>query len=166
MQRTFSYALLITCFLLAVSCKSHYISTSVNTQNLFVSDKVTQLDSQVVRMYLPFKNQIEKDMKRVIAFSEIEMIKKKPESNLTNFLADLLLEEGIAVTQKNGLDAEPVVSYLNYGGIRTFLPKGDISVENIFELMPFENEMVYLQLSGSQLQEFFNIVAEKGGITL
>ncbi|HSM46583.1 MAG TPA: 5'-nucleotidase C-terminal domain-containing protein, partial [Draconibacterium sp.] len=48
----------------------------------------------------------------------------------------------------------------------TWLPKGDITVGKIFELMPFENEMVFIQLTGEQLQQFYDIVAAKGGESL
>jgi 2',3'-cyclic-nucleotide 2'-phosphodiesterase (5'-nucleotidase family) len=102
-------------------------------------------------------------MGRVISFSEKEMVKGKPESGLTNLLADLLLEEGQKEAVRMNLHIEPVVSFFNYGGIRTWLPKGDITVGKIFELMPFENEMVFIQLTGEQLQQFYDIVAENGG---
>ncbi len=102
-------------------------------------------------------------MSKVISVSETEMVKDKPESSLTNFLADLLLAEGKEETKKSGLDFQPDISYFNYGGIRTSLPEGELTVGKIYELMPFENEMVFLKLSGSQLQEFLNAVAEKGG---
>ncbi|MCF6357227.1 MAG: 5'-nucleotidase C-terminal domain-containing protein [Draconibacterium sp.] len=105
-------------------------------------------------------------MNRVISTSEKEMVKKRPESLLTNFLADLLLEEAKIDAETNNSEINPTISYFNYGGIRTFLPKGEITVGKIFELMPFENEMVYLQLTGNQIQEFLNQIAEKGGISI
>jgi 2',3'-cyclic-nucleotide 2'-phosphodiesterase (5'-nucleotidase family) len=154
---------LITCLLLILSCKSSFVSTSVNTQNIAVAANINPIDSQLVQMYLPFKNRIDKDMVRVISYSENEMVKGKPESGLTNLLSDLLLEEGQKSATLNNLQIKPVVSYFNYGGIRTSLPKGEITVGKIFELMPFENEMVFIQLTGEQLQQFFDIVAGKGG---
>jgi len=163
MVRSFSYSLLITCVLLIFSCKSTFVSTEVKTQNLTVTDSLIPLDSQLVRLYLPYKNILEKDMGRVISISEKEMIKDKPESELTNLLADLLLAEGQMEAMRNHLEIKPVVSFFNYGGIRTSLPKGDITVGKIFEIMPFENEMVFIQLTGEQLQQFYNALAEKGG---
>lgn len=163
MIRSFSYSLLITWFLIALSCKSTYISTGVKTQNLTVSENANPLDSQLVFLYLPYKNILEKDMGRVISISEKEMVKGKPESGLTNLLADLLLEEGQKEAVRMNLQIEPVVSFVNYGGIRTWLPKGEITVGKIFELMPFENEMVFIQLAGEQLQQFYDIIAENGG---
>ncbi len=163
MVRSFSYTLLITCFVLILSCKTTFVSTEVKTQNISVTDDINPLDSQLVRLYLPYKNILEKDMGRVIAYSEKEMVKNKPESGLTNLLSDLLLEEGQKEALRSNLHFNPVVSYFNYGGIRTWLPKGDITVGKIFELMPFENEMVFIHLTGEQLQQFYDIVAAKGG---
>lgn len=163
MQRNFSYTLLITWILFTISCKTNFVSTSSQGQNISVSSDVTTTDSQLVELYLPYKFILEKDMKRVISFSNEEMTKNKPESNLTNFLADLLLEESTKEAIENEFEIKPSISYFNYGGIRTFLPKGDISVENIFELMPFENELVYLKLNGKQIKVFLDHVAEGGG---
>ncbi len=163
MLRSFSYSLLITCFLLTTSCKTNFVPTSFETQNISVSSNDNQLDSQVVQIYLPFKNDLEKDMGRVISISDKEMAKQRPESYLTIFLADMLLTEAKIEAETGNLNLAPTISYLNYGGIRTFLPEGKITVGNIFELMPFENEMVYLELSGAQIQEFLNYIADKGG---
>lgn len=163
MQRSFTYTLLITCVLLLGACKTQYQPVSFQTQNIAVSDSLNVLDNQVVHLYSPYKNIIEKDMNRVISISEKEMIKDKPESSLTNFLADLLLEEGKKYTKDEGLLFTPSVSFFNYGGIRTFIPSGEITVGKIFELMPFENEMVFIRLKGSQIKEFLDVVAAKGG---
>jgi 2',3'-cyclic-nucleotide 2'-phosphodiesterase (5'-nucleotidase family) len=163
MQRSFSYILLITWFFLFWNCKNQYVISTTENKNLVVSDSVIPLDSQLVSLYLPYKNKLEKDMSRIIAVTSEEMVKDKPESNLTNFLADLLLAEGITIATELGENIRPSISYYNYGGIRTFLPEGEITVGKIFELMPFENELVFLELSGEQIQEFLNIIAEKGG---
>ncbi|TNF39477.1 MAG: hypothetical protein EP310_10490 [Bacteroidetes bacterium] len=163
MNRHFSKLLLITWVICIISCKPNLVLTDVKTTNLMVAEKESALDSQIVFQYLPYKRILEKDMKRVISYSEKEMVKGKPESGLTNLLADLLLEEGQKEAVRMNLQIEPVVSFFNYGGIRTWLPKGEITVGKIFELMPFENEMVFIQLTGEQLQQFYDIVAENGG---
>ncbi len=163
MRRTFSYTLLITCFFLATACKTQYVQTSTENRNMIVADTIIPIDSQIVYMYLPYKQKLEKNISRVISVTREEMAKDKPESNLTNFLGDLLLAEGKKTAGENGEQIEPDISYFNYGGIRTFLPKGEITVGKIFELMPFDNEMVFLKLTGNQVQEFLNGIAAKGG---
>lgn len=163
MVRSFSYTLLITWILLSVSCKTNNTVVKTNTQNISVPENANPIDSQVVQLYLPYKKILEKDMERVISRSEVNLVKQKPESGLTNLLADLLLNEGQNFVKENNLKINPEVSFFNYGGIRTSLPKGEITVGKIFELMPFENEMVFIQLTGAQLQQFFDIVAKFGG---
>jgi 2',3'-cyclic-nucleotide 2'-phosphodiesterase (5'-nucleotidase family) len=155
--------LLITWLFAFGACKTHYIQTDVNGSNVVVSDSIIQPDSQLVQIYLPYKKLLEKDMSRVLAVNKKEMVKGKPESKLTNFLADLLLEEGQKVLQQSGKDYQVDISYFNYGGIRTYLPEGEITVGKIYELMPFENELVFLKLNGNQIREFLNMVASKGG---
>lgn len=163
MNRHFSKLLLITWVIIIFSCKPNLVLTDVKTKNLTVAENTSPLDGQIVLQYLPYKKILEKDMQRVISFSEKEMVKGKPESGLTNLLADLVLDEAQKEAVRMNLQIEPVVSFFNYGGIRTWLPKGEITVGKIFELMPFENEMVFIQLTGEQLQQFYDIVAAKGG---
>ncbi len=163
MQRSITYPLLITWFLLLGSCKTYYVHSNIENRNLIVSDSLIPADSQLIKMYMPYKLELEKDMNRIISVTAEEMIKNKPESNLTNFLADLLLEEGKRISADLNRHFEPDISFYNYGGIRTFLPKGEITVGKVFELMPFENELVFLKLTGKQVQEFLNQIAEKGG---
>lgn len=163
MRQTISHLLLITCFILLFSCKTPFVQKSYEISNISISEKVSYIDSSVVQLYAPYKKILEKDMNRVLAISEYELVKNKPESLLTNFLADLLLAKGADFTQEQGMDIIPEVSFFNYGGIRSSLPKGEINVGNAYELMPFENEMVFLKLKGEHMQAFLNYVAERGG---
>lgn len=163
MRQSFSYILLITWVMIAFSCKTHFIQKNYDTQNFSVSEEISTLDSSVVKLYLPYKNILEKDMDRVISYSNVEMTKDKPESYLTNFLSDLMVAQGARIAREQNQGLVPSISFFNYGGIRSTLPKGAITVGNIFELMPFENEMVFLQLEGTQVQTFLNYVAAKGG---
>ena len=162
MNRYFTITLLITLSTTLFSCRTTFVSLSSYARNINVTNSILVPSVKMINIYTPFMNVLEKDMVRVISFSTIEMEKGKPESTLTNFLADLLLEEGRKEANRRGIN-EPDISYFNYGGIRTSLPKGEITVGKVFELMPFENEMVLLALNGKQVQEFCDIIAFKGG---
>jgi 2',3'-cyclic-nucleotide 2'-phosphodiesterase (5'-nucleotidase family) len=153
---------LITYILLSTACKSVYVA-STSFQNTSVDEQINTIDSNIVSVYSPYKSKLDSDMNRVISVCETNMVKNKPESGLTNLLADLLLEEGKTESDKYNFQIVPEVSFFNYGGIRTGLPKGNITVGKAFELMPFENEMVFIQLTGMQLQQFCDLIAESGG---
>ncbi len=64
------------------------------------------------------------------------------ESNLGQWEAD-------AVRAKVGTD----ITFLNSGGIRKDLPKGDITVGDIWEINPFGNTIVTFNISGKGLKE-------------
>ena len=52
---------------------------------------------------------------------------------------------------------------VNRGGLRVPIPKGEIKVQNMFELMPFENEIVFLKMSGVEMRRFIDHMASRGG---
>ena len=54
------------------------------------------------------------------------------------------------------------ICLLNSGGIRSILPKGNITARNAFEIMPFENSMVVIALKGTQIIEMVDfLIADK-----
>ena len=48
---------------------------------------------------------------------------------------------------------------LNWGGIRRSFTAGDLTVKNVFELMPFENEVVVVTLSGEKVLEMVRFMS-------
>ncbi|MDF2447899.1 MAG: 5-Nucleotidase domain protein [Bacteroidota bacterium] len=110
----------------------------------------------------PYKKRHDEQMYAVIAKSEEALVKGDLESTLGNFFCDAVIYE----TKKLlGNDSSMLdVAVFNKGGLRNSLPKGNITIGNIFELMPFDNEVVLLKLSGSQFEDMCDKIAEKGGI--
>jgi 2',3'-cyclic-nucleotide 2'-phosphodiesterase (5'-nucleotidase family) len=54
---------------------------------------------------------------------------------------------------------------MNYGGIRLpDLPAGDITRGKMYELMPFDNLMVLLNVKGSQLKQYLDTLAAGEGV--
>jgi len=45
---------------------------------------------------------------------------------------------------------------LNYGGIRSILPKGNVTKRIAYNIMPFENSVVIIALKGSQIDSMIN----------
>ncbi|MFB0925844.1 MAG: 5'-nucleotidase, partial [Vicingaceae bacterium] len=69
---------------------------------------------------------------------------------LGNLVADLSLE--IANDLYIPSDNDSIdFCLLNFGGLRTSLPKGEITRGKIFELMPFENELVVVTIENKQM---------------
>lgn len=123
-------------------------------------DAATQAlaDPRMTDFIEPVKKNLDKDMNQVIAQTSEQMRAGKPESLLSNWTADVYLA---AASQflKSPVD----MAVVNMGSLRAALPAGDITVGNIFQLMPFENELVVLWLSGAEVKKLLDIFALEGG---
>lgn len=105
-----------------------------------------------------YKEQVAKEMNVVIGQSTQTMRASRPESLLSNFSADVTRKIGTDFLKEN-VD----IGIVNIGGLRTEIPQGDITVGNIFELMPFENELVILWIKGDKLAALCDAIASVGG---
>ncbi|MBK7965988.1 MAG: 5'-nucleotidase C-terminal domain-containing protein [Bacteroidetes bacterium] len=101
-------------------------------------------------------------MNSVLVYSAQSLTKELPEGNLGNYCADASLRQAFVKCTEMKLNA-PDFCFLNHGGLRASLPKGKITIGNIFELMPFENELVYMEVSSSTVDSILNWIAIKGG---
>lgn len=120
-------------------------------------------DPKIESVILPYRSKLMADMGEVLCISKDPLFGGRPESPLTNFCADLILQESDSICLKRYPDIHISVSMVNRGGLRVSIPKGEVKVENMFELMPFENEVVFLKLSGIDLRSFIDHMASRGG---
>jgi len=86
------------------------------------------------------------------------MTVQAPESLLSDFLADQVFLKANQLVPE-GVD----FSILNFGGIRATLKEGSINVSDIYKIMPFENELVILEVKGSDVLSVFRSVARNNG---
>ncbi len=52
---------------------------------------------------------------------------------------------------------------VNMGGLRNILPKGDITVGAVFEILPFENSLCVLTMKGTDMKRLFKAIASLHG---
>lgn len=114
---------------------------------------------EIEALISPYKKEMEKEMNQVIGTCEKELIKAIPESTLGNWTADLIHKKCEEYYGK------PIdFALVNYGGMRILsLPVGPITKSNIFELMPFENALVVLNVDAETIEKLFIRLAEYGG---
>lgn len=93
-------------------------------------------------------------VKEVIGYSTEALSKRYPESALSNWTADTIMEK---VEELSGKKVH--VSFANFGGIRVDMPQGDILLDDILSMFPFRNNLVYLELKGSTLRSIFEWMA-------
>ena len=145
--------------ILFYACKPSYQIKLESSHSELVN---TNADSAAQSLIYPYKNQMKDVMDEVIAFSEVAMTKNQPEGVLGNFVADCLFEMGKNALGKDSGRIDAVL--LNNGGLRASLPQGEIKMSNVYELMPFDNELKIVELSGDQCEKMLAFIAGKGGV--
>lgn len=86
-------------------------------------------------------------VKAVVGRSAREMVSEAPESELSNWFVDNIME---AVAEVSGNRVDFGVG--NFGGIRCAMPQGDIILDDLLSMFPFKNQIVYLELPGSEIR--------------
>jgi 5'-nucleotidase/UDP-sugar diphosphatase len=108
-------------------------------------------DSDVARLLDPFNEKVRKRMGEVIGVASEEMrYSRATESPLADMVADAFRQ--IAKTE---------IAIHNVGGIRAVLSKGAITWGNAFEVLPFQNTLITLKMTGAQLKK----TLERGLVT-
>lgn len=114
--------------------------------------------SEMQKLVDKYKKTLEKQMNEVIGTSSELMQKGRPESLLTNLTSNVMMEFGNQYFE-NGAD----VAIMNVNGHRATLPKGEITVGNLFEIYSFDNTVVFLEIKGEDLTKLFEAYARIGG---
>jgi len=141
-----------------MACSRYFTPTKPQYTQYGISGEIPA-DSAYIKYYSPYQQQLEAEMNRVVGYTDVDLTKPSdaPETLLGNFFADALLAEG----RKHYPNAE--FSFGTKGGLRTELQQGNITVGLLFELMPFENELVVLELPGQSVQQLAQFIASTGG---
>jgi 2',3'-cyclic-nucleotide 2'-phosphodiesterase (5'-nucleotidase family) len=154
LQKSFSILMIVS---LTVSCSTGHPATSVVYQDYRI-EKGAKTDSSFIRFLEPYATSLNASMNQVIGFSNDNLSAKQPESALGNLMADCMKE----MAEKKFM-VKVDAGFMNQGGIRSYIPKGNITVGKIFELMPFDNLVVLQKLNGAVLQAFLDKAAADGG---
>jgi 2',3'-cyclic-nucleotide 2'-phosphodiesterase (5'-nucleotidase family) len=136
------------------SCSpKNYNLTKIEGKQLPVTEKIAETP-QIEAFIKPYRDHINKDLDNVLAYCPETLDKStgKWQTTIGNLLADVCIERGNKVfntREKKNID----LCFLNHGGIRAILPKGNVTTRTAFEIMPFENNLVVLGLKGQQILE-------------
>jgi 2',3'-cyclic-nucleotide 2'-phosphodiesterase (5'-nucleotidase family) len=104
-----------------------------------------------------FHAKMPEDFRTVIGTAERTLTATKPQSLLSNFTADAIFDYA------SGLWGLVDFAVINIGGIRNTLNQGPITIRNMYEIYPFDNRIVLLELSGRAVEELFDSIAQKEG---
>jgi len=106
-----------------------------------VKDVQPELD--VVKVLQPFQEKVNAKMGEIIGEATDDLIYSRTgESALGDLVADAFREKG-----------KTQIALQNIGGIRARIVKGFITWGNAFEVLPFQNTLITLKLTGAQLKK-------------
>lgn len=147
---------------LIIACKnnSHEVS-KINAKQLKIGNQVKQ-DSSIIQLFTPYKKKMTNEITKSLSFSPkiLERTDGNLQSTLGNLVADLSYEKANELF-KNKTGKTVDFSMSNYGGIRAAIMKGDVTVSNAFELMPFDNTLVVVELNYDKIKALFNYFVAK-----
>ena len=126
-------------------------------------DSTFQLQPEVEAFVEPYRKSLEKEMDQVLAYApnDLHNFRKEQETPLGNFIADMSYKRGNQIFNKRtGKTID--FALMNIGGIRAMIQKGNVTVRNAYEIMPFENSLVVAELSYEKIQELLQFLADSG----
>lgn len=112
-------------------------------------------DAPMDKVVAPYKKSMEEQMEGIISHTAVELTKSGDNSNLGNLLADYTYEGAAEWAAKNNIPSVDA-AVINIGGIRSTIGAGDIRLKHVYEVMPFENEVIIVKMSGTALQGLFD----------
>jgi 2',3'-cyclic-nucleotide 2'-phosphodiesterase (5'-nucleotidase family) len=144
--------------LLATSCASHYQLAGVERSRILIDSTYdAHPDEQAAAFMAPFKHRVDSMMSPVVGSVARYMAAVRPESPLSNLMADILLWTGKAYQE------HPDFAVYNMGGMRAAFSKGPVTYGDVLDVAPFENKICFLTLKGDKVLELFREMASVGG---
>jgi 2',3'-cyclic-nucleotide 2'-phosphodiesterase / 3'-nucleotidase / 5'-nucleotidase len=152
------------------------IVTAHNGKLIAIDAKVIAADPEAVKILEPYKLQVDTVSKTEIGVSTPIALEsprtngdntkpsvRKNETILGNLITDGMLEKAKEFTGKN-----VIMALQNGGGIRASIGEGPITVGEVITVLPFNNTLATMEVTGAELKAAFEISlsqypAENGG---
>jgi 2',3'-cyclic-nucleotide 2'-phosphodiesterase (5'-nucleotidase family) len=111
-----------------------------------------QMDPNVAQIIDKYDSQVRAEFSKVIGTTTADLVRDRSrECNLGDLIADAMREASGAQ-----------IAFQNGGGIRADIPKGPITLETLFTVLPFDDDLVSMDLTGQKIMELLekSVLAE------
>lgn len=145
--------ILVLGLLILSSCKEQFHNTKIEGKQIKVSDSLA-IDQEIESFIEPYRTHVNTTLDSVLAYAVDTYSKRDGEYNtaIGNMMADAVYEQANKVFNTRTGDTIDFV-LLNHGGIRSIISKGDVTLRTAYEVMPFENSVVVVNMPGEKVQE-------------
>lgn len=157
--------LLLLCLVLnklAISCEEKNRSLDfIRGSQIEMATDIPE-DSAILKEVRPYMEEVNAKVSEVLCYNPRVLNKNESEleSSLGNLLADICYQAGDSILKAvkgRGID----FAVFNHGGMRAPINKGDVTVEDIFQLMPFENRLVIVELNPGQVGQLIEYLSNQ-----
>lgn len=124
---------------------------------LFPVDSTVPQDPDVAEILMEYQEQLDYDLNldQIIGYAETELTRYGT-NNGDSMLGNLTAE---AMRFYPGVETE--IALTNTLGIRADVPAGNITLDTLYNSMPFDNSITTMFLSGREVQELLDYVTER-----
>ncbi|WP_417362959.1 5'-nucleotidase C-terminal domain-containing protein [Galbibacter sp.] len=152
---------IFTTFMLCISCQQKDPKIQeIHGREIAMVDSIPEIDS-IKKFITPYRTHIKEVLDTPLSYAPKTMQKSDGalNSSIGNFIADLTYEVSNPVFEKRtGKTID--FALLNHGGIRSIISQGVVSRRTAYQVMPFENRVLILEISGEKLMELLIYLAE------
>lgn len=125
--------------------------TEIAAKQIAIDSSYTAVDS-IQDFIGPYHDRVEQILDSTLAYAPYIISKTDGALNTTagNLMADIVLSQTDPIfKERTGHTIDLVL--LNHGGIRSVISKGRVTARTAYEVMPFENTVVIVELKGESL---------------
>lgn len=157
--RSFIFFLMLSLFFTA--CEKKYEPVKISAKQHSIETSLPA-DESLEAFVKPYREQIDKEMNKVLAYAPASMFKTDAKLNtpIGNMMADAVFNLANPVFQETENVSIDMV-LLNFGGIRSGINAGNITTRTAYEIMPFENEVVIAKLAYPQMIELVDYLIQR-----
>ena len=145
--------------ILLTACSDRYNYNNVEHDIIDINEREDSLINSIIK---PYRDSITYNLDKVIGYSDnIYSISdygvKNFNSTLGNLIANIIFVQADSIFFDNyNKNIDFVLQ--NHGGIRSSLLKGDIKLTDAYKILPFENEIVVLEISKEVFNEMIHFL--------
>ena len=148
-----SYFVILLTLITLASCKTNKNTIyEIQGKRININEQYAT-DDAIEKFIAPYRQHITNDLDSVLAYNPVTQEKSKGiwQTNIGNFFAETTLELSNPIFKKRE-NKEIDFCLLNHGGIRSIIPEGNVTTRTAFEIMPFENSVMIVGLTGKEVK--------------
>ena len=118
---------------------------------LTVKSGLVSEDPVVAKMVEKLRLDVKDKLERVIGTSQDDILKSEVSTNAESEMGRFVADSQLWAAQTKDKDIK--ISFMNIGGVRADLLKGNVTYENAYSIQPFGNDLTKFTLSGAQIKK-------------